>query len=142
VTRGGLFTLAAILGGGALLCLIVGVSMLPNLKSHVAERYSHYATTSDGDRYECSGSAEAVADELADVAEPEARASDRGREYLRYDDDVVTVGPDGSRPCTIHIEDVRGGYNGGAYVFLGPGFTPGSPAGGSGGSSGGPGGNK
>ncbi|UNB56195.1 MULTISPECIES: DUF4247 domain-containing protein [unclassified Mycolicibacterium] len=142
MTRGGLFLLAAILGSGAVLCLIIGVSMLSSLKSYVADRYPLYDTTSDSDRYECSGSTKAVADELAGAAKPEARASDRGMEYLRYDDDVVTVGPDGRRPCTIHIEDIDAGYSGGSYVFLGPGFTPGSPAGGSGGSSGGPGGSK
>ena len=142
VTRGRLFVLAGILGAGSLLCLIIGVSMLPNVKSHVAEHYPIYATTADGDRYECSGSPKAVADELAGVSTPEARATDRGKEYLRYDDDIVTVGPDGQHPCTIHVEDVRAGYSGGAFIFLGPGFTPGSPAGGSGGSSGGPGGTK
>jgi hypothetical protein len=142
VTRNGLFVLAAVLAGGGLLCLVIGISMLPNLKSHVAERYPLYATTADGDRYECSGSPKSVADELAGVDEPEARASDRGAEYLRYDDDIVTVGPDRGRPCTIHVEDINAGYSGGSFIFLGPGFTPGSPAGGSGGSSGGPGGSK
>ncbi|MEQ0669918.1 DUF4247 domain-containing protein, partial [Mycobacterium tuberculosis] len=51
---------------------------------------------------------------------------------------IVTVGPDGTYPCIIRVENLSAGYNHGAYVFLGPGFTPGSPSGGSGGSPGGP----
>ena len=69
--------------------------------------------------------------------EPAARQADGGSEYLRYDDDIVVVSaaPGGS---TIRVEDLDDGYRGGAFIFLGPGFTPGSPAGGAGG-GGGPG---
>ena len=83
-----------------------------------------------------------VADEIAAYDAPEARASDRGTEYLRYNDDIVTVGPEGQYPCSIRVEDTGARYSGGGFIFLGPGFIPGSPAGGSGGSSGGPGGTK
>jgi hypothetical protein len=67
---------------------------------------------------------------------PAARQADGGNEYLRYDDDIVIVSsaPGGS---TVRVEDLDDGYRGGAFVFLGPGFTPGSPAGGGG--AGGPG---
>lgn len=69
--------------------------------------------------------------------EPSARQADGGAEYLRYRDDIVVVSaaPGGS---TVRVEDLDGGYAGGAFVFLGPGFNPGSPAGGLGG-GGGPG---
>lgn len=73
---------------------------------------------------------------------PAARASHTDTEYLRYRNNIVTVGPDGTYPCIIRVENLSAGYNHGAYVFLGPGFTPGSPSGGSGGSPGGPGGSK
>ncbi|MDF2583612.1 MAG: hypothetical protein K0R33_2255, partial [Mycobacterium sp.] len=56
--------------------------------------------------------------------------------------DIVIVGPDGRYPCSVRVEDINSRYSGGGFIFLGPGFTPGSPAGGSGGSSGGPGGTK
>jgi hypothetical protein len=54
----------------------------------------------------------------------------------------VIVGPDGNRPCSIRLEGLSAGYSHGAFLFLGPGFTPGSPSGGAGGSPGGPGGIK
>ena len=40
---------------------------------------------------------------------------------------------------SIRVEDLGGGYSGGAFVFLGPGFNPGSPSGGVRGGGGGPG---
>ncbi len=66
----------------------------------------------------------------------------QGTEYLRYEDDIAVVGPDGNRPCTVRLEDVNEGYSHGSFIFLGPGFTPGSPSSGSGGSPGGPDGAK
>ena len=71
-----------------------------------------------------------------------ARASSAGSQYLRYDDAIVTVGPDGPHSCSVRVEDLAAGYSHGAFIFLGPGFYPGSPAHGSGGSTGGPGGAK
>lgn len=61
------------------------------------------------------------------------RAADGDSQYLRYGDDIVIVGPDGDRPCSIRVEPLSAGYNHGSFIFLGPGFTPGSPCGGSGG---------
>jgi hypothetical protein len=138
VSRGRLFLLSGVLALAALLCLALGASATPDIRSHIDRTYQRYATTADANLYECSGRPADVADELAAVREPHARASDRGTEYLRYDDDIVAIGPDGNRPCTIRVEDIRrGGYSGGAFIFLGPGFFPGSPAGGSGGGTGG-----
>ena len=83
-----------------------------------------------------------VADTLADYQEPEARAANGNNEYLRYSDNIVTVGPDGNYPCSIRVEPLSAGYSHGAFIFLGPGFFPGSPSGGAGGTPGGPGGTK
>lgn len=144
MSRTGLFWLAGGLAVAGIVCLVLGISMQNrDIRTHVAENYAAYSHGAEASSYECSGSPSEVADRLAAYQRPEARATDRGTEYLRYDDDIVIVGRDGSRPCTIRVEDVRGSrYSGGGFIFLGPGFFPGSPAGGAGGSPGGPGGSK
>lgn len=144
MSRRALFLLAAGLAVAGIACLALGVSMQNrDIRTYVADNYAAYKRSGEVTSYECSGSPTEVADRLADYQSPEARATDKGTEYLRYEDDIVIVGPDGDRPCTIRLEDVRGSrYMGGGFIFLGPGFFPGAPAGGSGGSPGGPGGTK
>lgn len=144
MTRTGLFWLAGGLALAGVVFLFLGISLQnKDIRSHVAENYAAYSHGAEATSYECTGSPSEVADRLAGYQRPEARATDRGIEYLRYDDDIVIVGPDGGRPCTIRVEDVRGSrYSGGGFIFLGPGFFPGAPAGGAGGSPGGPGGTK
>ena len=138
MSRGQLFLVAGGLAATAVLCLVWAASMTPDVRSHVADQYQQYSSG----RYACDGTPQQVATELSEYEEPEARASDRGSEYLRYEDDVAIIGPDGNRSCTVRMEGLDEGYSGGAFIFLGPGFTPGSPAGGAGGSGGGPGGTK
>lgn len=143
MTRNTLFGLSALLGTLGVVLLIGGIALQnKDVRNHVRETYRQYSADGGNGRYECSGSPKSVADDIAAYHAPEARASDRGTEYLRYNDDIVTVGPEGRYPCSIRVEDTNARYNGGGFIFLGPGFTPGSPAGGSGGSSGGPGGTK
>lgn len=142
MSRNRLFLLAGALAVAGVVCLILGISLLPDIRSYVADHYAQYSSDADATRYACEGSPKQVADQLADHNRPEARATDRGTEYLRYDDEIVIVGPDGNRPCSIRIEDLGGRYRGGAFIFLGPGFYPGAPSGGAGGSPGGPGGTK
>jgi hypothetical protein len=143
VSRNALFALAGVLGALGAVLLITGLVLLnKDVRNHVSENYRQYAADGGDGRYECSGSPKSVADDIASYDAPESRASDRGSEYLRYPDDIVIVGPDGRYPCSVRVEDINSRYSGGGFIFLGPGFTPGSPAGGSGGSSGGPGGTK
>jgi hypothetical protein len=138
-----LFLLAGALAIGGVVCLLLGMSVADkDIRSHLADQYTEYSRDGDGVRYDCTGSPQSVADQIADYAELEARASDRGTEYLRYEDDIVTVGPDGSRPCSVRVEDLGARYSGGGFIFLGPGFYPGAPSGGAGGSPGGPDGGK
>lgn len=139
-----LYLLSGALAIAGFICLVSGVSLTAkDIRMHVAENYAAYSHGTETTRYECSGSPGAVADRLAAYQRPEARAADRGSEYLRYANDIVIVGPDGHRPCSIQVENIRGSrYSGGAFIFLGPGFYPGAPSGGSGGSPGGPGGAK
>lgn len=134
MSRTALFVTAGGLLVAGIASLILGVSLLRDIRSHVADHYTSYA----GGRYECDGRPKAVADRLVAYKAPEARASDRGSEYLRYNDDIVIVGPADDRPCTVQVEDINERYSHGGFVYLGPGFTPGSPAGGAGGSPGGP----
>jgi hypothetical protein len=123
-------------------CLYFGVTLLPNIGSYVTDNYQQYSSSGDTTRYACTGSPSDVADDLAEAQDPDAQVTNGKSTYLRYDDRIVTVGPDGNRPCSIRVEGLGAGYNHGSYVFLGPGFFPGSPASSSGGSPGGPDGTK
>ncbi|OBG77193.1 MULTISPECIES: DUF4247 domain-containing protein [unclassified Mycobacterium] len=143
MSRNRLFVIAGVLALAATLCLVFGIILLQkNVASYVAGHYHQYARDVNGTRYQCSGKPDDVADTLADYAEPDARADSDSTEYLRYPNNIVIVGPDGQYPCTIRVEPLSAGYSHGAFVFLGPGFSPGSPSGGAGGTPGGPGGTK
>lgn len=143
MTRGNLFWLAGGLAAAGVVFLIWGISLMGNnIRSHLANLYQQYSSDGDGARYACSDTPDRVAYDIAQAQPPEAQAGDSGNEYLRYDDDIVIVGPDGNRPCSIRVEDTDARYSSGGFIFLGPGFTPGSPSGGSGGSPGGPDGSK
>ncbi|WP_297698401.1 DUF4247 domain-containing protein [Mycobacterium sp.] len=143
MSRNRLFVIAGLLAAGAVVCLMIGIILLQkNIASYVAGHYHEYAHDVDGRRYQCTGSPRQAADALAAYAKPEARTGNGNSEYLRYSNDIVIVGPDGNYPCSIRVEPLSAGYSHGAFIFLGPGFTPGSPSGGSGGSPGGPGGTK
>ncbi|GBG38256.1 DUF4247 domain-containing protein [Mycobacterium montefiorense] len=135
------------LGGGLALAsvvsLIVGIILLQkDIASYIASNYREYSRDANGTRYLCSGSPDQVADTLADYQEPEARADNDNNDYLRYSNNIVIVGPDGNQPCSIRVESLGAGYSHGSFIYLGPGFNPGSPSSGSGGSPGGPGGTK
>ncbi|HTX96687.1 MAG TPA: DUF4247 domain-containing protein [Mycobacterium sp.] len=143
MSRNRLFVLAGGLAVAATVCLVFGIILLQkNIESYIASHYHEYSRDVNGTRYQCSGSPEQVADALADYQEPEARADNDNNEYLRYANNIVIVGPDGNRPCSIRVEPLSAGYSHGAFIFLGPGFSPGSPSGGAGGTPGGPGGTK
>ena len=125
--------------------LLAGLLVMARVTWHlayVAGHYREYSRDPNGVRYVCSGSPSDVADQIEDYQDSEARARSGGTEYLRYDNNMVIVGPDGKRPCTVRVEDINAGYSHGAFLFLGPGFRPGSPSGGAGGSPGGPDGTK
>jgi hypothetical protein len=143
VSRNRLFVIAGVLGAAGATCLLFGILLLQkNIASYVAGHYHEYARDVNGTRYQCTGSPDQVADTLADYAEPNARADNGKTEYLRYSNNIVVVGPDGNYPCSIRVEPLSAGYSHGAFIFLGPGFSPGSPSGGAGGTPGGPGGTK
>ena len=143
MSRNGLFLLAVGLAISSVVSLVFGISMQhKDIRSYIASHYQEYSRDAGGTRYLCSGSPTQVADTLTGYQSPAARANNSGTQYLRYNDAIVSVGADGTHPCSIRVEDLAAGYSHGAFIFLGPGFYPGSPSGGSGGSTGGPGGTK
>jgi hypothetical protein len=143
VSRVQLLVIAATLAVCAVVCLVFGVLLFNNdIASYVADHYHQYSSDANGKRYVCSGKPSDLADTLEDYEDSAARTDNDGTEYLRYSDYMVTVGPDGNYPCSIRVEDINAGYSHGSYLFLGPGFFPGSPSGGVGGSTGGPDGAK
>ena len=143
MSRNRLFVLAGVLALAATASLVFGIVLLnKDIASYISGHYREYARDANGTRYVCTGSPAQVADTLADWETPEARAANGPNQYLRYSNNIVIVGPDGNRPCSIRVEGLNAGYNHGAFLFLGPGFSPGSPSGGAGGTPGGPGGTK
>ena len=143
MSRNRLFVMALVLAITSFVSLIGGVVIAAQgYPPYVADHYREYAHDASGKRYVCEGSPTTVADTLADYQSPAARASSAGTQFLRYDDAIISVGPDGNYPCSIRVEDLSAGYSHGAFIFLGPGFYPGAPSSGAGGSSGGPGGTK
>jgi hypothetical protein len=143
MSRDRLFVVALALAVTSITSLIFGISLQhKDIRSFIASHYHEYSHDADGTRYLCDGSPAKVADTLAGYQSPAARASSAGSQYLRYDDAIVSVGPDGQHPCSVRVEDLAAGYSHGAFIFLGPGFYPGAPSSGAGGSSGGPGGTK
>ena len=143
MSRNRLFVIAVVLAMTSFTSLFFGISLQhKDIRSYIASHYREYSRDADGTRYLCEGSPAKVANTLAGYQSPAARASNAGSQYLRYDDAIVSVGPDGEHPCSIRVEGLGGGYSHGAFIFLGPGFYPGAPSSGTGGSSGGPGGTK
>jgi hypothetical protein len=143
ISRKGLFWLSGGLAVAAIVSLVFGIILLnKDIASYIASHYHEYSRDANGTRYVCTGSPDDVADTLAEYQEPEARAANGNSEYLRYSNNIVIVGPDGQYPCSIRVENLSAGYSHGAFIFLGPGFSPGSPSSGAGGTPGGPGGTK
>lgn len=143
MSRNRLLVIAGALAVTATVSLVFGIMLLnKNISSYIASHYHEYSRDANGIRYACNGSPAQVAQTLANYQTPEARATNGTNQYLRYSNNIVTVGPDGNYPCSIRIEPLSAGYSHGTFIFLGPGFTPGSPSGGAGGSPGGPGGTK
>jgi hypothetical protein len=143
MSRSRLYLIAGALAVASAASLIFGVLLLQkDVDSYIASHFHEYSRDANATRYTCTGSPAQVANTLAGYQAPVARGASGSNQYLRYDDNIVIVGPDGKYPCSIRVEDLSAGYSHGSFIFLGPGFTPGSPSGGSGGRPGGPGGIK
>ncbi|MGH3588705.1 MAG: DUF4247 domain-containing protein [Pseudonocardia sp.] len=118
--------LATVLAAGMLL---TGCGFGSSIRNHLDDAYSQQNAVGDSATYLAATPVGATAAAIAAAVRPSARQADGGSEFLRYDDDIVTVSaaPNGS---TVHVEDLDDRYRSGYYRRLGPGFDPGSPAGG------------
>lgn len=105
------------------------------VKDFIADNYSKSSQVGDVAVYSSKDPVGTTVSRIVDAEEPAARSADGGNEYLRYDDDIVTVSA-AAGGSTIKVEDINGTYRSGGYAYLGPGFNPGSPAGGGSGSGG------
>ena len=122
------------------LVLLAGCSGSSDIRRFLDDTYQRVSAQGDSATYFSGDPVGTTVSRIVAREQPAARQADGGSEYLRYDDDIVIVSAAPSGGSTIRVEDLDDGYRGGAFVFLGPGFTPGSPTGGFGG--GGPGGVK
>ena len=99
VSRNRLFVIAAVLAITSFTTLIFGISLQhKDTRSFIAAHYQEYSHDAGGTRHLCTGSPTQVADTLAGYQRPAARTSSAGSQYLRYDDAIVSVGPDGAHP--------------------------------------------
>ena len=127
---------------GAVVCFLAAGQAGARPDNYLKDNYQ----STSHNHFTCDGDAKTVGEKIAKETRPEAQQfRDEGNQhafYLRYSKNmvIVTSTPDGQN-CTISLEDL-GRVNNGAFIFLGPGFSPGSPSGSSGGSSGSGGGVK
>ncbi|MGQ0773714.1 MAG: DUF4247 domain-containing protein [Pseudonocardiales bacterium] len=116
--------------------VLVGCGVGNDVRDVVGNSYVLQSRSGDTATYVSRDPVGATTSRIVNAVQPTARQADGGTEYLRYNDDIVSVSaaPGGS---TVRVEDLNSRYRSGYFGFLGPGFSPGSPAGGS--YSGGPG---
>ncbi|MDN5914727.1 MAG: DUF4247 domain-containing protein [Pseudonocardia sp.] len=118
----------ALLSAGALL---TGCGLGSDVRDVVGDAYPQQRSNGDTTVYSSTEPVGATASRIVNAIPPAARTADGGSEYLRYDDDIVIVGP-APNGSTVTVEDIDGRFSRGGFLFLGaPGFRPGSPAGGS-----------
>lgn len=109
------------------LVLLSGCGAGSNVRAFLDDTFDEQAESGDTSTYLAAAPVPAAAAQITGAVPPAARASDGGAEYLRYDDDIVVVSP-ASGGSAVRVEDLDGAYRDGSYAYLGPGFTPGSPA--------------
>ncbi len=120
----------------AAVLLLAGCGSGNDVRGFVGDTYDLQNSSGDTATYSSPDPVGTTTTAIVDAVRPAERQADGGNEYLRYDDDIVIVSPSSSG-STVRVEDLDGRYRSGFFVFLGPGFRPGSPTGG--GLGGGPG---
>ncbi|MDN5932217.1 MAG: DUF4247 domain-containing protein [Pseudonocardia sp.] len=109
------------------LALLAGCGAGSDVRGFLADAFDEQSESGDSSTYLAAAPVPAATSQITSAVPPAAQASDAGSQYLRYDDDIVVVSP-GSGGAAVRVEDLDGPYSDGAYAYLGPGFTPGSPA--------------
>ncbi|MDI9976678.1 DUF4247 domain-containing protein [Rhodococcus sp. IEGM 1307] len=119
-----------------LLLVLAATACGGGVRDYIADTYALQNTAGDAKTYTSNDPVGTTVSNIVAEEDPAARKADGGSEYLRYDDDIVTVsaGPGGG--SLVRVEDIDGRYRSGGFAYLGPGFNPGSPAGGASGSGG------
>lgn len=114
---------------GALLVvgLLAGCGSGSDVRGFLDDTFDEQGSSGDTSTYLAAAPVAATAAQISGAVRPAAQASDGGAEYLRYDDDIVVVSQDAAG-SQVRVEDLDGAYQDGQYAYLGPGFTPGSPA--------------
>lgn len=127
--------IALVAGLCAILLGVILVAAGTDAVRYVRDNYTPTAGASNS--YECRGDKDATVNDIRDHERPDADSDHSGTRYLRYGDDMITVGPSGGMSCRVQLDENSRTLRSGGFVFLGGAFGPRSPAGSSGGSSGG-----
>nr|WP_241665714.1 DUF4247 domain-containing protein [Prescottella subtropica] len=98
-----------------------------NVRDHLGDNFEYRSKSGSVTTYHSPDPVGTTVSRIVADDEPSARRADGNNEYLRYSDDIVTVGPAAGGGSTVTVEDL-GRYNGGHFAYLGPVFSPGSPA--------------
>jgi hypothetical protein len=114
-------------GAAVVMALLAGCGSGSDVRGFLEDTFDEQSESGDTTTYLAAAPVAAAASQISSAVPPAAQASDAGTEYLRYDDDIVVVSP-ASGGSTVRVEDLDGAYRDGTYAYLGPGFTPGSPA--------------
>lgn len=85
------------------------------VKDFIADNYSKSSQVGDVAVYSSKDPVGTTVSRIVDAEEPAARSADGGNEYLRYDDDIVTVSA-AAGGSTIKVEDINGTYRSGGYA--------------------------
>lgn len=109
------------------LALLTGCGAGSDVRDYLEDTFTEQGGSGDTASYLAAAPVAAAAAQIAGAVPPAAQATDAGSEYLRYDDDIVVVSQ-AAGGSAVRVEDLDGAYRDGAYAYLGPGFTPGSPA--------------
>lgn len=127
---------AAAVGALAAIVLLFTSACGNAVDDYIGDNYELQNSQGDVKTYHSNDPVGTTAAAIAAAEPPAAREANGGSEYLRYDDNIVIVSAASGGGSTVRVEDIDGRYRGGAFIFLGPGFNPHSPAGAAPGSGG------
>ena len=124
----------SVLGVTLALVLLTACGHNGDIRSYLREEFGSSSRAGESETWQNNRPVGTVTAAIVGDREPLARRADGGNEYLRYDDDVVIVSAAPGGGSQILAEDLDSGrYRAGAFAYLGPGFSPGSPVPGDGG---------
>ncbi len=117
-----------LLAGAAAVALLTACGSGGDVRAYLRDELGSSTRQGVAETWQSPDPVGSVTSRLVDAREPLARRTDAGSEYLRYDDDVVVVSGAAGGGSQVLAEGLDGRYRSGALAYLGPGFSPGSPA--------------